>query len=123
MEIKGIILRSIDLTPVIENGKNVGYTASNISFFPEAIFDYATMTRRDIGPQYLTFSTDVNTIDDIEEGDSVGVCQCSNRNWVGKTGTVKFMGQHSIKCLHQYVVVLDIDGESIGLEIHSNEQS
>ncbi len=52
MEIKGIILRSIDLTPVIENGKNVGYTASNISFFPEAIFDYTTMTRRDIGPQY-----------------------------------------------------------------------
>jgi len=33
MEIRGTIFRSIDLTPVIENGKNVGYTASNISFF------------------------------------------------------------------------------------------
>lgn len=35
MEIRGTIFRSIDLTPVIENGKNVGYTASNISFFPK----------------------------------------------------------------------------------------
>ena len=123
MEIRGEIFRSIDLTPVIENGKNAGYTASNISFFSETIFDYATMTNRYIGPQYLTFSTKVNAVDDIQAGDSVDVCQCSNRNWVGKVGTVKFIGQHSIKCLHRYVVVLDIDGEAIGLEIHSNEQS
>lgn len=123
MEIKGRIFRSVDLKPIIENGKNVGYIASNISFHPEVIVDYATMTNRYVGPQYLIFSIDANTIDDIEGGDSISVCQCSNRNLVGKVGSVKFIGQHSIKFLHRYVVVLDVDGESIGLETHANEQN